>query len=91
VADVTPLGDGRYRVTDGTRQFIAYAAGPPEARWVFVNGRVYVIDLSPRADKPRGHDDELALAAPMPAKVAAVNVTEDSRLHAAISSSCSKR
>ena len=76
MADVTPLGDGRYRVTDGTQQFIAYAAGPPEARWVFLNGRVYVIDLSPRATSRRGRDDELALAAPMPAKVATVNVTE---------------
>ncbi len=75
MADVTPLGNGRYRLSDGTRQFIAYAAGPSDARWVFLNGRVYVIDLNPRSTIRRAHDDDLALASPMPAKVAAVNVT----------------
>ena len=75
MADVTPLGNGRYLVADGTKQTVAYAAGPADARWVFLNGHVYVINTT-RRDAPRkGQDDELALASPMPAKVAAVKVS----------------
>jgi 3-methylcrotonyl-CoA carboxylase alpha subunit len=76
VVEVTPLGNGRYRVSDGTRQSIAYAAGPPDARWVFLNGRVYVVNTTRSGGLVRrGHDDDLALASPMPAKVALVNVS----------------
>lgn len=75
--DVTPLGNGRYRVSDGVRQRLAYAAGPRDARWVFLDGRVYVLDVTPRrgGGRPRARDDEIALAAPMPATVTMVNVT----------------
>ena len=44
MAEVIPIGRGQYRIVDGTRQRVAYAAGPPEARWVFLDGRVYVIN-----------------------------------------------
>jgi len=78
---VTPLGDGRYLVSDGTRQRLAYAAGPPEARWVFLDGRVYVIDTvrleadtTPAAGGGAHPDDQLALASPMPATVASIHV-----------------
>ena len=73
---VTPLGDGRYLVSDGTRQRLAYAAGPPEARWVFLDGRVYVIDtVRLEADTTHAaHDEQLALASPMPATVASIHV-----------------
>jgi biotin carboxyl carrier protein len=73
---VTPLGNGAYRVTDGTRSRIAYAAGPPDARWVFVDGRVYMVDAAPRGTSRRKKrsDDPGALAAPMPATVVTVNV-----------------
>jgi 3-methylcrotonyl-CoA carboxylase alpha subunit len=75
VAEVTPLGNGRYRISDGTRHSVAYAAGPPEQRWVFISGRVYVIDTRGNASPRRGVDDDsIALASPMPAKVAVVNV-----------------
>jgi 3-methylcrotonyl-CoA carboxylase alpha subunit len=76
VADVTPLGNGRYLVSDGSRQRLAYATGPPDARWVFLDGRVYVIEVTPRtaASRVRGTHDEMALAAPMPATVATLNV-----------------
>ena len=74
MADVTPLGNGRYRVTDGTKQSIAYAAGTADARWVFLNGRVYVINTRTETGR-RVQDDDLALASPMPATVAAVNVS----------------
>lgn len=72
---VTPLGGGRYRVSDGTRHRLAYAAGPADARWVFLDGRVFVVDTSARAGRPaRMRSDEMALAAPMPATVTLINV-----------------
>ncbi len=73
--DVTALGNGRYRVSDGTRQRVAYAAGPSDARWVFIDGDVFLI-VAPQGGNTRGgpRDDEMALAAPMPATVVAVNV-----------------
>ena len=75
MADVTSLGNGRYLVSDGEKQSVAYAAGPADARWVFVKGRVYVINTTRSETIRRGQDDDLALAAPMPAKVAAVKVS----------------
>jgi biotin carboxyl carrier protein len=75
--DVQPLGEGRYRVVEGARQRVAYAAGPPHARWVFLDGRVYVVDTGKLAGRnSRAHDDEMALAAPMPATVSALHVGE---------------
>ncbi len=75
MADVTPLGNGRYLVSDGEKQSVAYAAGPANARWVFLGGHVYLIDTTRSETTRRGQDDDLALAAPMPAKVASVNVS----------------
>ena len=80
--EVVPLGNGRFRISDGMRQRLAYAVGPPEARWVFLDGRVYVIDVTAggRGAEPsrhvRSHDDDMALASPMPATVAAIHVRE---------------
>ncbi len=73
---VTPLGNGVYRIDDGERSRVAYAAGTPDARWVFLEGRVYVIDSTPQSTgrrRARGHDDG-ALTAPMPATVVKINV-----------------
>ena len=73
---VTALGDGRYRVSDGDRHQLAWAAGPPSARWVYFDGRVYLVSATApedAVDRPAAHD-EMALASPMPATVAAVNV-----------------
>ena len=80
MADITPLGNGRYLVSDGGKQSLAYAAGPADARWVFLNGRVYVINATRSQTARRVPDDELALASPMPAKVAAVNVSAGQRV-----------
>jgi biotin carboxyl carrier protein len=79
---VTPLGNGAYRVTNGTRSRIAYAAGPADARWVFIDGRVYVIDAAPRGmpRRKKRSDDHGALAAPMPATVVTVNVEPGQRV-----------
>lgn len=74
MGEVADLGHGRYLVAGR----LAYAAGPPHARWVFLDGKVYVVDVgSPAGERTAGtdrrHDDELALASPMPATVAAVH------------------
>ena len=78
MSDVTPLGNGRYLVSDGAHQHLAYAAGSEHARWVFLEGKVFVIEGGKgeggRGTKGRAGDDEMALVAPMPATVAAVNV-----------------
>lgn len=78
MADVVPCGRGEYRVVEGGRQRIAYAAGPPEARWVFLEGRVYVIDTvrlkADTTDTRRPQDEDMALASPMPATVASIQV-----------------
>jgi len=73
---VTALGNGRFRVSDGQRQRLAYAAGPPAARWVFLDGHVYVIDATDPGDSSqvRAPHDEMALASPMPATVATISV-----------------
>ena len=57
---------------------MAYAAGPPHARWIFLDGRVYVIDTTGSSDDTgrRAQNDETALASPMPATVASIHVRE---------------
>ena len=74
--EVTPLGHGRYRVSDGSRQRLAFATGPLHARWVFIDGHTYLIDAGGDRDRPRSraHEDDTALASPMPATVAAIQV-----------------
>jgi 3-methylcrotonyl-CoA carboxylase alpha subunit len=80
---VTPIGNGAYRVDAGERTRIAYAVGPPHARWVFIDGRAYVIDTtqSSRASNARRmrHDAD-ALAAPMPATVVSITVAPGQRV-----------
>ena len=79
---IVPLGNGAYCVDDGDRRRIAYAAGAPESRWVFLDGRTYVIDTVPQASgrrRSRG-DDEGALAAPMPATVVKITVAPGERV-----------
>jgi biotin carboxyl carrier protein len=76
--DVTPLGCGRYQVSNGTRQQLAYATGPSTSRWVFIDGRTFVVDVTGSADGKvrRTHDDDMGLASPMPATVASIHVSE---------------
>ena len=73
---VTALGNGRYVITDGEAQRTAYAIVAGNRTWVFLDGRTYVIDRA-RSESRQGrtpHDDEAALASPMPASVVRVNV-----------------
>lgn len=76
--DVTPLGNGRYQVSDGARQRLAYSIGPSTSRWVFIDGRTFVIDVTSGTDSRarRTHDDDMGLASPMPATVASIHVSE---------------
>jgi acetyl/propionyl-CoA carboxylase alpha subunit len=67
---VTSLGMGRYRVSDGTRHWLAYGVTAGDDRWVFFDGGVYVIDAAPAGRRKARHGhDESALASPMPATV----------------------
>jgi biotin carboxyl carrier protein len=72
---ITELGNGVYRVSQGGKHQLAWAAGPPSARWVFFDGRVFLVTPQ-TADEGAGdrvaHDDQ-ALASPMPATVASVH------------------
>lgn len=77
---VESLGNGRYRVT-GTRDSgfgirLAYAVADGTRSWVFIDGRTYVIETGDRdaPERVRVTDDQVALSAPMPATVIAVNV-----------------
>jgi biotin carboxyl carrier protein len=74
--DVTSLGNGTYRVSTGDRQQLAWAAGPSSARWVFFDGRVYLVSPAAPAEggRTRATHDDIALASPMPATVTSVKV-----------------
>ena len=72
---VTHLGNGRFRIFDGQRQRLAWVAGPRTTRWVFFEGRTYVVTHNEAsATTTRGADDTLTLASPMPAKVSVIKV-----------------
>jgi acetyl/propionyl-CoA carboxylase alpha subunit len=86
---VESLGNGRYLVSRtgdpgfgnrdsgfGIRKTLSYAVNDRARMWVFIDGRTYVIDTGDRDASPgrRATDNQLALSAPMPATVIAVNV-----------------
>ena len=70
---VTAIGPGLYRVDDGTRAWTVAVAGPPENRWVWVDGQVARLD-PPSSSRRRGRAASDELAAPMPATVVKVLV-----------------
>ena len=70
---VTPLGEGMYRVTEGSRTWTVAVAGPPENRWVWIDGQVAKIDL-PARTRGRGRTARHDLSSPMPATVVRVLV-----------------
>jgi biotin carboxyl carrier protein len=78
--NVVSLGAGAFRVSTGTRNRIAYVAGPSSARWVFLDGRVYVVDQSQRGRVKKRRHEDIGMAAPMPATVVAVNVEPGQRV-----------
>jgi biotin carboxyl carrier protein len=72
---VTPLGRGLYRVSDGATHHTVAVAGPPEARWVSVDGEVAVLEVAPVGQaRRRAKGADVPMVAPMPANVVAVRV-----------------
>lgn len=73
---VTPAGPGLYAVSDGRDRWLVAVAGPPEARWVAVDGAVATVEMNhqaaPRQRRKTSQGD--AMAAPMPATVVSVAV-----------------
>ena len=72
---VESLGHGRFMVMPSRR--LAFAAPDRGRIWIFVDGRTYVIEDDDGAAPARAHatDDQIALSAPMPATVVAIDVT----------------
>ena len=72
---VEAMGNGLYRVGDGTRNWTVAVAGTGDQRWLFVDGAVHQVELGPEGTTRRrtsgaGHD----LSSPMPATVVKVLV-----------------
>ena len=68
---VTAISHGVYRVDDGTRTWTVAVAGPPENRWIWVDGQVQRLD-PPSSGRERGRSSNHELSAPMPATVVTV-------------------
>lgn len=81
VSDVIPLGNGRYLVEQDGRTTLAYAVVSPRGTWVFLDGRTYLVasEASSRA-RTSATDEADALAAPMPATVVRIEVSEGQRV-----------
>jgi 3-methylcrotonyl-CoA carboxylase alpha subunit len=80
---VTPLGNGRYLVQKDARRQVAYAVVDGSRVWVFLSGRVTIVDTDRTAQLQHGrpdHDAAQALAAPMPATVASIAVKPGDRV-----------
>jgi biotin carboxyl carrier protein len=71
---VTPVGPNLYRVDDGERTWTVAVAGPPENRWVWVEGQVARLDPPAGGTRTRGRSTAGDLAAPMPATVVKILV-----------------
>jgi 3-methylcrotonyl-CoA carboxylase alpha subunit len=72
---VEPASDDTYVVSDGTRRWRVVVAGPPDDRWVFVDGRVERLEVIARGrGRPRARGGALGMTAPMPATVVKVLV-----------------
>jgi biotin carboxyl carrier protein len=74
--DVVGVGDGLYRVSDGTRTWTVAIAGPADNRWVWIDGHVARVDVaaSSKGRGARSRSTSHDLSAPMPATVVRVLV-----------------
>jgi biotin carboxyl carrier protein len=70
---VTPVGKGVYKVTEGGRIWTVAVAGPPDHRWIWIDGRVLRLE-APSTGRTRGRTASNELSAPMPATVVKVMV-----------------
>jgi len=75
VFDVTPIGDGWYLVSDGTRQWQVAVAAGAEGTWVFVDGQVARLDgdPAPGGRTRRRARGDAGVMSPMPATVVAIH------------------
>lgn len=74
MADIQPLGDGWYLVTDGDRRWRVAVAGSRDATWVFVDGQVARIEAGAASTRGRAKGrGDAGVMAPMPATVVAIN------------------
>ncbi len=75
-------GFGEYEVSDGARRTRVFVAGPPEAREVFIDGRVFRFDVASADQRRRKaggvHGD--TMMAPMPGTVIKVLVEPGQRV-----------
>ena len=86
---ITPLGAGRFLVSGGSRQRVAYAIHTGGATWVFLDGDVSVIGATSGpartavdSSRAQSRDEQSSLAAPMPATVVAIAVKPGQRVSA---------
>jgi len=72
---VSPLGRAQYAVVAGQRQSRAFAVGPAERREVFIDGRVFTLEVGGAGQgRPRATAHADSLSAPMPGTVVKVLV-----------------
>lgn len=70
---IVSIGPGVFRVGDAPAR-TAWAAVVGDARWVFLDGYVYVIESARGGGRPRVRSHGGSLTAPMPATVRTINV-----------------
>jgi len=82
VAEIQPLGDGWYLVTDGDTRWRVAVAGNRDATWIFVDGQVARVETGSASTRGRvkGRGDA-GVMAPMPATVVAINTTAGQSVH----------
>jgi biotin carboxyl carrier protein len=79
--NVEAIGPGLYRVSEGSRHWLLAVAGPPENRWIWVNGRVAELEIHRDVrSRPRTRSSNEQLASPMPATVLRVLVEPGARV-----------
>ena len=81
---VTAVSPGEYLVSSGAHTWRVAAAGPPEARWVAVEGAGACLEVQPEGQTraPRQRAAHGALAAPMPGTVIDVSVAVGQQVRA---------
>jgi biotin carboxyl carrier protein len=78
---IESTGDGDYVVSDGARRWRVVVAGPPDDRWLFVDGHVARVEVAaPGRARPRARARVHDMTAPMPATVVTVLVEPGGRV-----------
>jgi 3-methylcrotonyl-CoA carboxylase alpha subunit len=77
---VRPIGAGVYRVTDGRRHWTVAVAGPPDNRWVWIDGQVLRLETPQPSSRARGRSADQSLSSPMPATVVRASVRAGDRV-----------